>query len=537
MENFFGVVVSGAYVVAVLVVANVAARRGASEEATRKLVHIALGGWWVIASFFFTSTLWAAALPVLFIGVNAYAYRKRSLSFMARDEEHDTPGTVYYACSLAVLALFSFAIDAPYIGALGVFCMAFGDGFAAVFGARYGRHVVRVAGGNKTVVGCAVMFAVSFVVCALVLAAPAPLGAGGLGAPFAESSVASGKEMMPTLALFTALSPIAAVVVATFVLALAATVLEMFSDRGLDNLTVPLGVSALYVVFALPPMWFTPLLSGALLSGVVALLSLRLQLLTLPAAWGAVVVGACLFFAGGWPLWLLLMWFFGSSNIASKVMAQRARGQAQSRKHTKPRGLWQVLANSVPCLACALGYVASGEMWFLVVAAGALAASTADTWASEVGIYSKNPPVNILTRKPMQRGLSGGVSPLGLAATAVASVLCALLALVLFAAFGFSLPANVAAFVCISVCGVAGSLVDSVLGARVQAKYRIVHGSDRQQEASVANQKVAAVPLVESVPAGDVAYQLASGYAWVTNDIVNFMSGVAAVLLGLIIAL
>ena len=77
--------------------------------------------------------------------------------------------------------------------------------------------------------------------------------------------------------------------------------------------------------------------------------------------------------------------------------------------------LRQVLANSVPFLACALAYTATGEPWLLLLASGALAASTADTWASEVGVYSRRPPVNILTREPMQRGLSGGVSPLGLA--------------------------------------------------------------------------------------------------------------------------
>lgn len=50
MENLIGLSVSLAYVLAVLGASSLAARRGASSEATRKLVHIALGGWWLIAA-------------------------------------------------------------------------------------------------------------------------------------------------------------------------------------------------------------------------------------------------------------------------------------------------------------------------------------------------------------------------------------------------------------------------------------------------------------------------------------------------------
>ena len=103
MENLIGLGVSLAYVLAVLGASSLAARRGASSEATRKFVHIALGGWWLIAARFFDSPLWAAALPAAFILVNAFAYRRQKLSFMGRDGGEDTPGTVYYAVSLTVL--------------------------------------------------------------------------------------------------------------------------------------------------------------------------------------------------------------------------------------------------------------------------------------------------------------------------------------------------------------------------------------------------------------------------------------------------
>ena len=333
--NLLGVVLSGAYVFAVLAASSLLARRGASAEATRKLVHIGLGGWWVVASWFFTSAWWAAALPALFVAVNYYAYRKQRLSFMAREEGEDTPGTVYYAVSLVVLALYAFGIGAPYVGALGVLCMAFGDGLAAVAGKRFGRRRIAFAGGGKSYAGSAAMLGASFLSCLAVLLLPAPVGA-GLAAAGAQAALAA--------------------VGVAFVLAVAATLFELFSVDGLDNLFVPLGVVALYVALFLPGAPFAPLLAGVALSGAVAVVSLRMRLLTRPGALGAVVVGALSFGIGGWPLWLLLMWFFGSSNIASKLMARRAakrghglgaavaahlglrRARGQHRRHVGVRG-------------------------------------------------------------------------------------------------------------------------------------------------------------------------------------------------------
>lgn len=566
MQNVVGMGLSLVYVLVVLGISSLLSRRGMGAEGTRKLVHIALGGWWVIASLFFTSPWWAAALPAVFIVVNALAWRKQTLTFMARGEGEgeDTPGTVYYAVSLTLLALFSFGIGAPFVGALGVFCMAFGDGFAAVLGKRFGRRALPAVGGGKSLVGSGVMFGVSFVSCAVVLLVA---GAGGWGGAV-PTFVPSGSAGVASAGVVAGMDAGTAALVVLVALGLAAvaTVLEAVSPAGLDNLSVPLGVSGLFAVVFLPTAGYTPALVGMLLSGAVALVALRMGLLTVPGAIGAVVVGTLAFAIGGWPLWLLLMWFFGSSNVASKLM-RRWRGARATEKHSGPRKLRQVLANSVPFLACALAYAATGEAWFLIVSAGALAASTADTWASEIGTYSKNPPVNIVTRKPMQRGLSGGVSPLGLAATVVGATSSAFLAMFLFHAFGFAVPTGPVAFLFIIGCGIVGSVVDSFLGVLLQAKYRAPDGgtgangdaSAGSMGAGIASGRVSGVAagggagttpmfgdlafaegsgvLVEATPARDATgYTLVSGYAWVTNDAVNLLSGIAVVVLGLLVA-
>ena len=556
VRNAVGLGVSLAYVLAVLGVSALLARRGWSAEGTRKLVHIALGGWWVIAAACFTSVWWAAALPAAFIAVNAWAWRRGALPFMARAggrgpegapaagaAAEETPGTVYYAVSLTLLALLSFGMGAPYVGALGVFCMAFGDGFAAVAGKRFGKRAVAGAlagsgsagagraGAGKTLVGSGVMFAASFISCAAVL-----LAAGARGWEGAAPSFIADPGLPAAAAIALSLAVAAA-------LAAAATLLEAASPAGLDNLSVPLGVSGLFAVVFLPAAPGTAAAAGVLLSGAVALASLRLRLLTVSAALGAVAVGALAFAIGGWPLWLLLMWFFGSSNVAAKLMARR-RGPRPAPKREGPRRLRQVLANSVPFLACAVAHAATGQPWLLVVAAGALSASTADTWASEIGTYS--------ARAPVQRGLSGGVSPLGLAATVAGAAATAFLVMLLFHAFGSAVPTDPAAFLFVVACGVVGSLLDSVLGVLLQAKYRPPDASvlvEAVPEAACALGSAAApgdaaappaagcsASAAAPAPAPGAGYTLVSGFAWVTNDAVNLLSGIAVVALGLLVA-
>ena len=170
-------------------------------------------------------------------------------------------------------------------------------------------------------------------------------------------------------------------------------------------------------------------------------------------------------------------------------------------------------------------------------------------------MYSRKPPVNIVTREPMQSGLSGGVSPLGLAATAVGAVSSAFLAMLLFHAFGFAVPTGPTAFLFVIACGIVGSVVDSYLGVLLQAKYRVPGGSGAGGPAGDGGGPGAAVEagslsgtgaaalaadgaLVEAAPSrGAAGYTLVSGYAWVTNDAVNLLSGITVVVLGLLVAL
>jgi Raf kinase inhibitor-like YbhB/YbcL family protein len=103
--------------------------------------------------------------------------------------------------------------------------------------------------------------------------------------------------------------------------------------------------------------------------------------------------------------------------------------------------------------------------------AGTLAAVNADTWATELGVLSRRSPRLISTGKVVERGASGGISLAGLLAALGGAVMIAGLAVLpLTADTGSAARAFIIGTV-VALAGLAGSLVDSLLGSTLQVIY------------------------------------------------------------------
>ncbi len=186
------------------------------EEGARKFIHIGVSNWWILAMIFFTGadSLWFAMVPpITFIGLNYLSYRQNIFKAMERGGSGNL-GTVYFPISLLILVIVSFGIlNEPYLGGLGILILGYGDGFAAVIGKKYGKHKFVF---GKSLEGSITMFVVSLTVSFIVLSVQ--------GFP--------------------------SVLLVSLLVALIATVIELITPKGLDNLSVPLLTTFLfYLIF------------------------------------------------------------------------------------------------------------------------------------------------------------------------------------------------------------------------------------------------------------------------------------------------
>lgn len=250
------------------------------------------------------------------------------------------------------------------------------------------------------------------------------------------------------------------------------------------------------------------ILIGAALSILIAAAAWRARSLSASGAVAAAVIGTLAIAAGwGWGA-LLVAYFVGSSALshAGREIKTQRTGAIVSK--AGPRDAIQVLANGGVFAVAALAAVLYPAARSFALGAGALAASAADTWATELGTHYGSTPRSILTGRAVPVGTSGGVSAIG--------SLGAILGALFVAGCAFALGWTPRVVLVAAVGGVAGALVDSLLGASVQgARWcdTCARGTERLRHDCGA--------LTRHV----------RGVSWLDNDVVNFLSGLAGGLL------
>ena len=286
----------------------------------------------------------------------------------------------------------------------------------------------------------------------------------------------------------------------------------------------------------MPPLVPLPaILLSLALAALVAGGGYRARALSGSGAAAAMVVGALVFGLGGAVWGLLLVFFFVSSSALSLWRAEDKR-EAEGRSSKDSRRDWgQVLANGGLGAVLALLQAAGRAGWLpwlaevdlLPAFAGLMAAVTADTWATELGLLSPTPPRLITTGEEVAPGTSGGVTALGLTAAAAGGLAIGLVAvlgsivsqLVALRSLDLALVDTMAlarlAFIS-PLAGLASAAADSLLGATAQAMFKDPRGGQTERASGVRGQHV-----------------LLRGRRWMTNDRVNFLAGLLGALLAL----
>lgn len=190
-------------------------------------------------------------------------------------------------------------------------------------------------------------------------------------------------------------------------------------------------------------------------AALVGYVAKRLGWLTTGGAVAAAFVGGSIFAFTGWQGAAVLLLFF----VTSSLLTRLNRGHELTGKGG-PRDARQVLANGLVASLAAVW--AGSSVWGRLAMAGALAAATADTWATEIGIWSKGVPRSALTARAVAPGESGGMTTFGTFGGLVGAALIAAAAVWMWD------DLTAAHAVAIEWAGFAGMWFDSLLGAGVQ---------------------------------------------------------------------
>ena len=254
--------------------------------------------------------------------------------------------------------------------------------------------------------------------------------------------------------------------------------------------------------FSLPfSMRLVIALAAVLVIGLIAYWKRQLNLSGVVAA---VVMGAAATVMGGFTSLSLYLFFLISAAVIGKL-SKRIRGLERIHKKGGRRDAVQVLANGGAALAAMLIHAFDSSPVYLAVFTACLAEACSDTWASEIGVLSKNEPVSILTFTKVPKGLSGGVSLLGTCSAMLSSIL--------YGIFAFSCydGINLSLVMVVIFSSFAGVMADSVLGATLQAhfydeKEDIITEHSRDREGN--------------------ALKLVRGLRFMDNDMVNLTSNI-----------
>jgi len=459
-------------------------------ETTRQLVHIAVGLLVSSSPFLFVTTLPPALLAVIFIILNTVGLRQQKMKGMHTTLRHSY-GTVFFPLSFLILIIF-FWDSNPAILMVSMLVMTLADPVGAMVGNRPGAKIsFRLWRDTKTVSGSLAIFVSTFLLTAS-------------GFYFFRQWAGMTLPTLPEILLI------------GLNVSIVATVSEAISHAGSDNLSLPLATALMLAVLEQAGLAAQiTVLGWILFSFLLAFVAYRLQALTLGGAAGAMLLGSFVFSIGG-IYWVIPMaTFFVLSSILSKIGKLRKSVLKGMVKKGSQRDILQVYANGGISLLMAVLFFATRNELFYYMFLGSLAAATADTWGTEIGIFSKKQPRNIINFSPVSPGTSGGVTVLGTTGGLIGAGVLTISGIPSI----YQSSDLLQLIVIIALSGILGALFDSLLGATVQAQYKCGQcGKITEKRIHCDSQTT----------------QLISGIAWIDNDVVNLgctTSGALLVLL------
>jgi len=434
--EWLSLALAGGGLVGCAVLGNVLVRVGWEADAARSAVHLLVGLLVAAAPLYFSNPAPLYVLAIGFTLANGWSWWRGWFPGM-HAARPSSLGTVLFPLAVVPTTLVTWSADPARLPAFvaAFLVLAVADPVASYVGRGEGRKTLR----------------------------------GSIAFALTASALTLG------LLLYAEAGPVTAVLAAALAVAAAATAAEALGTEGWDNLLIPLAVVGVLVPWmgnesTLFVLW-------AVIAGIAfGALAYAGRALNEQGALAGGLMAAS-FVLWGDVTWIVpaLTFFVLSSALSFVRRSTKSNLEARVAKEGTRRDAVQVLANGgVAWLLLGATLLAPGallaagsadEHTLYVAFLGAVAAAAADTWGTELGTAGVARPWSLRTGKRVPPGTSGAISPVGTLATLLGAFSVAGAAL---AVGGISMAMTVV----VVAAGCAGSLVDSLVGATLQARYQ-----------------------------------------------------------------
>jgi uncharacterized protein (TIGR00297 family) len=409
-----------------------------ASEATRQIVHIAMGGFALLLRYipWWQAVILAAAAVIFNIKVLKTIAGDRL--HRASELGHPLPaGLVLYPTSVLLLLLLLPSRLDLVAAAWGI--LAAGDGAATLVGRRFGRRKWPW-NRQKSLAGSAALFL-----------------AGGCAGAFLAWWCRP--AVIPPPYLWLSLG-------GPFVAAFAAAAVETVPIRLDDNLSVPLTAGAVLWALSLvaPDLVIAAVYAapGALavalpVNALLAWAGYRIRSVSVSGAAVGALIGTMVLGCAGFAGWLMLTAAFLCAAVTSRMGLERKTLLGIAEERGGRRGAGNAIANTgIAAAAAALAALSYAHAAALVAFTAALTAGASDTIASEIGKAWGRTTWSIVPPRPVTAGTPGAISLEGTAAGLVGAAGLATLAVALGLINAQAIPAVI-------VGATVGSLVESLL--------------------------------------------------------------------------
>jgi uncharacterized protein (TIGR00297 family) len=416
-------------------------------ESGRKLLHIIAI---MACTFVVNYTKERTELAYIFIAFTAILFYIAHKNILI-PSDRQSYGIALFPAAFAVLLLSAISTKAVTFGML---TLGISDALAGWAGSTYGLRKVKFLYELKSWLGFVVFFASTVMI------------------------------------LFNFISLGLTMITIAFVIALS----ELFSYRGSDNFTIPI-VAAFWFEYLLLHKILGPsfLIFGFII--IIFYLVYKKKWLSESGVVVAILLAAIITFSAG-PFCIIPMAiFFIAGSLTSKLHPKT--------KDANGRDAHQVFANGLVATICIFGYAFTSDKLYLMAFLCSISIALSDTISSDIGTFYKQKTYDILSFKPLEIGLSGGISFAGTAAGFLAAFVFAIANYYLF-----KITYLEATF--IALIGFLGMLVDSFIGSWLQVKYKLQGKIIEEKEDNS---------------------MIIKGIAWIDNNAVNLLSN--AIVIGI----